>query len=316
MSNKFIIIYSDGPMGSSLLGSLLEQYGYLNLPFRKFFLKEYVMGTKNLNDKAIQYKFLETINWLSKPEKLGGTSVSDRDSRPKIIRANKPSDKEIYDFLSFNPTSLDALLTHCFLFGNKFIRYKSNYLPVRGFIIQEVSEINHNSELSTYSYIAKLSSLNNFSCYVMNRSFKEWVSSLLSQQDSRINSHSKIRTVSIEKLFKRWKTLQQITPHKNLFIIDINSIFLPNTKNINKFISESLSIPLINIKDFSINDFDLFGTIISFKETFSPADLSYKNSNIISKFILSLFPISPKIIRFFLDIIFNILRYLRIFKVK
>ena len=303
-------------MGSSLLGSLLEQYGYLNLPFRKFFLKEYVMGTKKLNDKAIQYKFLETINWLSKPKQLGGTSVSDRDSRPRIIRANKPSHKEIYDFLSFNPENLDALLTHCFLFGNKFIKYKSNYLPVRGFIIQEVSKINNNSESSTYSYIDKLSSLDNFSCYVMNRSFKEWVSSLLSQQDSRLNAQAKNRTVSIEKLFKRWKTLQQIIPYKNIFTIDINSIFLPNTKNVNKFIAESLSIPLINIKYFSNNNFDLFGTITSFKETFSPADLSYKNSNIISKFILRAFPISPKIIRFFLDIIFNILRYLRMLKVR
>ena len=53
---KFIIIYSDGPMGSSVLAGLIEKYGFINLPFRKFFLSDYLMGEKSLEDKAMQHR--------------------------------------------------------------------------------------------------------------------------------------------------------------------------------------------------------------------------------------------------------------------
>lgn len=57
MNYKFIVIYSDGPMGASTFGSIFEKYGYLNIPFRKMFLSEYVMGIRNISDKAMQNKF-------------------------------------------------------------------------------------------------------------------------------------------------------------------------------------------------------------------------------------------------------------------
>ena len=81
MKYKFIIIYSDGPMGSTSLGSLIEKYGFINLPFRKFLLSEYVMGIRKLTDKSMQYRCIETINTLSEKLCLGGTSGKDRDSR-------------------------------------------------------------------------------------------------------------------------------------------------------------------------------------------------------------------------------------------
>ena len=83
---KFIIIYHDGPSGSSLFASLLEKYDYLNLPFRKFHLSDYVMGVRDLSDKTMQLKFIERIFDLSVPNMSGGVSVKDRNSRKKQIR--------------------------------------------------------------------------------------------------------------------------------------------------------------------------------------------------------------------------------------
>ena len=73
----------------------IEKYGFINLPFRKFFLSDYLSGEKSLENKAMQHKFLERIIQFSNPEKSGGVSVSDRNKRPKIIRTKKPSKEQI-----------------------------------------------------------------------------------------------------------------------------------------------------------------------------------------------------------------------------
>ena len=64
---RFLIIYSDGPNGSATLSSLLEKYGFVNLPIRKFNLSQYVMGVRSLSDKTMQLKFIDRINQLSYP---------------------------------------------------------------------------------------------------------------------------------------------------------------------------------------------------------------------------------------------------------
>ena len=95
MNYKFIIIYSDGPMGSTCLGSLIEKYGFLNFPFRKFFLSEYVMGLKKISDKSMQYRCIDNLIELSEKNVLGGTSIKDRDSRNPKIRTLKPKKDDI-----------------------------------------------------------------------------------------------------------------------------------------------------------------------------------------------------------------------------
>ena len=75
---QIIVIYSDGPMGSSCLGAIIEKYGFINLPFRKYFLIEYVMGIRKISDKAMQYKCLDCLKMLVDKGILGGTSVKDR----------------------------------------------------------------------------------------------------------------------------------------------------------------------------------------------------------------------------------------------
>ncbi len=137
---RFLIIYSDGPTGSSTLASLFEKYGFINLPFRKFNLSEYVMGTKNLSDKTMQLKFIDRIYKLSVPARSGGVSVKDRNRRKEIIRTNQPTKEEIDEFLSFEPPNLESLLSHCFLFASKFIMYKKNIPSPKGFIIQEMPQ--------------------------------------------------------------------------------------------------------------------------------------------------------------------------------
>ena len=64
----------------------------------------------------------------------------------------------------------------------------------------------------------------------MNREFKEWCASLLSQQDHKIENSLRGRIVSLEKLFKRWNKIQKLSKY-HINNIDLNSVLLPNIKN-------------------------------------------------------------------------------------
>ena len=46
---KLVVISSYGPMAASSLAALLEKFGFLNLPFRKIGLSEYIMGEREIN---------------------------------------------------------------------------------------------------------------------------------------------------------------------------------------------------------------------------------------------------------------------------
>ena len=57
MSVSLVVINSSGPMRSSLLVSLVEKWGYLNIPLRQTGLTEYLTGCRPLTDPAIRKNF-------------------------------------------------------------------------------------------------------------------------------------------------------------------------------------------------------------------------------------------------------------------
>ena len=231
-------------MGSSVLAGLIEKYGFINLPFRKFFLSDYLMGEKSLEDKAMQHRFLERINQLSNPEKSGGVSVLDRNKRPKIIRTKKPSKEQIKSFLSYTPNDISSLLLIALNF-NHFTIYKDKINKYNGIILQEMPQFKLLSSSRQYEYVKNLKALNQTTFFVMNRDFKTWCSSLLSQQDSTKSNLSKLKLISLEKLYKRWVFIQNQTKMKDSIEINLNYILQPNTKKANTYISSQLGVKCI-----------------------------------------------------------------------
>ena len=311
---KFLIIYSDGPTGSSTLASLFEKYGFINLPFRKFNLSEYVMGVKSLSDKTMQLKFLDRIDKLSVPARSGGVSVNDRNRRKEIIRTNKPTKKEIDEFLSFEPSNLESLISHCFLFTSKFIIYKNNIPSPRGFIIQEMPQFKIKHSFTEYEYIKKLNKLDSFIFFITHRDFKSWCSALLSQQDSKLSRFSKLNLISLEKLYLRWLFIKKLVKDRNICSININSILLPNTEETNKLISKKIGLKNINLRTLINVEFDMYGSILKFNEAFTPSDLSFKKSNFIAKIILTNYSNFPYPLRIIFDYFFNALRLLKLLR--
>lgn len=315
MEYKFILIYSDGPMGSTSLGSLFEKYGFLNLPFRKFFLSEYVMGIRKIEDKKMQYRCIENLNELSKLKVLGGTSMKDRNSRKGLIRTFEPSKEEINKFLAFKPKSLNSLISHCFIFTAKHINYKNFNIPLRGFVIYEMPQFKINYKYTEYEYLKVLTKLNNFKCFIMNRNFKEWSASIISQADCRVKRNYILPKVSLEKLFKRWKDIQNLSSMNSLYTINIDSIHLPNTMKTNWLISQITNLPLLNEDLLKSQKYDLYGSILSYQKAFTPGDRSFQDTIYINKIILGNFTKLHLIFRDIVDIIFNCLRFLGFLKI-
>tara|TARA_Y100000991_G_C21951471_1_gene339997 strand:+ start:355 stop:1296 length:942 start_codon:yes stop_codon:yes gene_type:complete len=311
---RFIVIYSDGPCGSSNLASLLEKYGFINLPIRKLHFSEYLMGSKSLSDKSMQMQVLTSLKIYSNPVRLGGLSVKDRNSRGKIRRYNKPTQDEIDNFLLFEPKSIKSLLVHCFTFASKFVVYKDIISKPKGIIIHEMPQFVIKHEFTEKEYINKLIKSENISFFVLSRDFKSWCAALLSQQDSKLGILSRLNFVSLEKLYLRWLFIQNLGQDKNISEIKLNDILLPNTKKTIDLLQKKLNLEPIIFNKLVKEEFDIFGSIIKFKEAFTPSDLSLKKSNFLAYQILKNYPKFPKLLRNLLDYLFNSFRLIRLFR--
>ena len=272
------------------------------------------MGVRSLSDKTMQLKFIDRINQLSYPARSGGVSVEDRNRQKEVIRTNKPTKKEIDEFLSFEPPNLESLIIHCFLFASKFIIYKNNIPSPKGFIIQEMPQFKIKHSFTEYEYIKKLTQIDRFICFVMHRDFKSWCSALISQQDSNLKRFSKLKLISLEKLYSRWLFIKKLITEKDICALNINSLLLPNTEVTNKLISKKLGLKNINFRDLINEEFDLYGGIVKFNKAFTPSDLSFKNSNFIAQLILNYYILLPYPLRIICDYFFNFLRLLKILR--
>ena len=301
-------------MASTNLGALFEQYGYLNLPFRKFLLSEYVMDIRDINDKSMQYKCLANLESLSQPSSLGGVSLKDRNSRKAKVRAKRPTENAIDEFLSFQPSNIYELLTHCFIFNAKHITYKKFNKKINGFIIYELPQFIKKYNFTQVDYIEKLKTYENFKFILMNRKFKYWCASLISQQDSKLINSRFLNTVSIEKLFKRWRTIQYLAKLENIQTFDFDKVLLPNTGKTNLSIASLLNVKNIEYKDLSSRKFDLYGSILNFDFAYKPSDRSFEELNLIFRNLLYLFPNMPLFFRVLFDLIINIFRKFGFFR--
>ena len=47
---KIVLVNSTGPMGSTVVGSLIEKFDFINIPLRKLGLHDYLVGMRDISD--------------------------------------------------------------------------------------------------------------------------------------------------------------------------------------------------------------------------------------------------------------------------
>ena len=308
---ELVVINSYGPMGTSVVGSILEKFGYINLPIRKRKLEDYVLGKKDIQDTYFKNRTLELFNNLSKGNNSGGTGVLDRNKNSKQKKLDINLVKfELEHFTNKNYSNLEDMYFDSMIIANKATIYKKKIKNVVG-SIELATNLEKVDNKKLFEFYKK--KFNKVKFINLNREFVSWLNSLLSQ---RLLEENRSLIPNIVKLSSRKRDYDNYL--KNSLYYDsldlsFEDIFIPNTlntiKKIEYFLKKNISKVILENEYF-----DLYGAERNFMTTFTKADDDINYISKLSKLIASKINSHPNLL---IDILFQfsyIIDYLTIKK--
>ena len=273
---KIILINSHGPMGSSVVSSIIEHLGFLNIPVRKLGLFDYLSNKIPRNSNHMIRRFEKLIKKHSSSHKIGGVNVLDRNSgvfnqfidKESIFeKLNALKKKQVKD-----PIELYEQLRCSY---NNSLLYKSVNNNFTGHI-EMTTKIHHHDPIELYKLLKE-----NFSeFYVINlrRDFTSWLNSLFSQWHLNKKNEKKLRLVNIKKLYDDYNNYNNFLNSFPGLEINFDDIFLPNSENtIKKIVKYFGKKNNLNWKELK---YDLYGNIVHYHKAF---DMRDDNINYLSK---------------------------------
>ena len=262
------LINSFGPMASSVIASIVEHMGYLNIPLRKLRLNHYINNDLDVNNLYMREKFLEIIKSHSKKTYHGGLSVIDRQSglKHELVDLSKVKN-DLENLYSKNFQNIVDQYTYLRNLYKKAVVYKEVIKKHKGHIELTTDIYKFNQKSLYHSY------LNNFDgVFYINiiRSFSSWFSSLSTQWFVDNSIKQKFQWINIEKVYKDYQTYKDAYDQMPGLSISFDEIFYEN-KYIIKKISKYLNFEFHNVDWESVN-YDLYGKLRDFEKTFTKFD--------------------------------------------
>ena len=267
---KIVVINSFGPMGSTVCASIIEKFGYLNIPLRKLGLHEYLLGKRDLNDRYMINRLQTVLMSHSKHRQQGGVSVIHRDSSlPVLLTDTELVSEDLVSLTTFEPKSLSELY------------YKIRDIYVKAVIYKEIKIHSYNKQIELTTdirlhspeklYDAYLREFKNVKMIHLKRDFISWINSYASQWFATPYYSSVMKYLNLDAIQKTYDQYQKTISELPGLTIDTKELLLPNTNNTIKRLSEYLEeeIPLIEWKK---EKYDLYGRISDFSTTFTPFD--------------------------------------------
>jgi hypothetical protein len=267
MSVSLVVINSWGPMGSSLLASLVEKWGYLNIPIRQTGLTEYLMGRRPLTDPAIRKNFRQSFERASKPGRHLGLSVSDRDSAVS---------KVLIDFARIEDKLAQLEVSH-------FDRIEDLYNAYRALYSEAVcykridSRPGQHIELVVDGWRAfgdkgieevYAEHFDDVKFFHMTRNFDEWAESLASQYMANANRRYQFRLGQAAEEYEKYnESIDRLSGIK----VDIDDLMIPNFSKAVALLSDILG-PIKKSSKLEQEVFDVWGGLAKFEYTFSKRD--------------------------------------------
>jgi len=282
-----VVINSFGPMGSTVLSSILEKYGFLNLPIRKLGLSDYLTNQRSLYDPFMINRFLSTVEDQNKTKAMGGISVLDKEKNIQRHIDKKLIEKELLQLHSYKADSIVKLYDYLKSLYVKAIVYKKiNHSNGKHIELLTGRDLKHDPKKLYASFN------NNFdNVYFINihRKFHSWCNSLVSQWFTKSfgKSFHRFNIKKIHSAFKHYEEFTQSIPGMN---IDFDDFFFPNTEKLIESISNYINIELDSNIILEDQSYDLYGALSSYKKTFTKFDdnqrfLSNRTINAINKYI-------------------------------
>lgn len=274
---KLIVINSAGPMGSTVLGALIEQFGYQNLPTRKRGLHDYLMGKRSVADNHLRLRTRQLVESLATPRVGGGTSVIDRD-RQKPIRRLDPAKIE-GDLLAFERTRFTSV-ADMYLESSQLLAKGVTYKPVwpkpRGWI-EYTTDIEAFADSASDLYERYCREFSDVLFFHMHRDFVGWLDSLSSQLllSRRLTvDNARLRLSGARRRYDHYEQAVSAIPGIH---ISFESLFLPNTPHLIEKLGTLLGPPeCVNLESAN---YDLYGSVTDYRSAFSRDDVTGKYLN-------------------------------------
>ena len=266
--SKIVLVNSYGPMGSTVLASIIEKFGFGNTPVRKLGLNEYLMGKIDPNSDFMKERIISIMSDHQNPISIGGISVLDRDNNEEIrlidpvkFHAKKSS------FKRKQSTSLSDLFISCRRFYDECVVYKN----VTNDAYMQI-ELTTNNQHYNAKELYKAYRKNFDEVYIISltRNFESWINALASQAMSHPNFKNRYLFAPHEQ-HKIWKNYNNHIEAADGLIVSFEQLFDDPLEKLVPILSDYLSMPKPNI-DFKNSDYDLYGRLKNYKETFTPFD--------------------------------------------
>ena len=277
---KTVVINSSGSMGMSVVGAIVEKFGYLSIPLRKLGLHDYLVGKRTQDDRFFQERVISSLKAANNLSRLGGISIRDRDkSKPRqSININLISNeinyitnnkfKDIYSLYDYSREAYAKALSYKTSYHKPFhhIEFTSDiekYDPVKLFE-------SYQREFGDVRYIT------------LHREFVSWLDSLLATRFTSPRFKTKYY-FALHSGFNQFSKYENVASQLPGLHLNFEDLFLPNTDNIFKKISNFLD------EDRSIKneEYDLFGKLMSYNRAFTQVDKPGKNFSKLSIYVIN-----------------------------
>ncbi|AGF78984.1 hypothetical protein UWK_02445 [Desulfocapsa sulfexigens DSM 10523] len=264
---KIVVINSNGPMGSSVVGAIVEKFGYLNAPVRNLGLNRCLLSQNETDIGRFKQNFINMFTSQSKKIKMGGVSMLDRDSGPSYCPIDKSLiEKEISDIEKSEFTSISDLYTSLRSAYTKAIKYKtSKHVPGKHIEYTTYFDQYPTKELCD----AYVDEFKDVTFIHMHRNFVGWVESVMSQYFS--GSH-RWHIILLHALRRRYVDYENSIKHCPGLHIDFDSLFKEDRNQVIAAIAEELCEPVPLLKWDNVS-YDLYGQLRDFSSTFTLADV-------------------------------------------
>ena len=264
---KLVVINSFGPMGASLLASLVEKWGYSNFPMRLGpVLIEYLTGERDLSDPKIKAKFRQIFVSGSEHISRGGLSVVERDSgrRSQLLDlATVVEELDTLDAVSFG--SLAELYDAYRALYSRSIQYKAS-CPLPGCHIELANGYEGYGETDLETAFRK--HFGNVVFFHMTRDRNEWIESRASQYMAHPDGGRDFRLgQALDQYDEYIESISNLPGAK----LDFEQLLIPNLSDTIKLITEVLAqSPLL--ADFESEKFDVYGGVSDYRQAFTKKD--------------------------------------------
>ena len=265
---ELIVVNSLGPMGSSLVSSVLEKFGYINLPIRKRKLEEYILDNRKISDNYFKKRTIQVLNNLSK-NYSGGLGVLDRNNNIPTKKIDVSYiQNDINKFLNKDYDNIQDLYFDSMILANKGTVYKNKIKNVKGAIEQATYFTKFDNNKLRENYLKKFNKVRFIS---LQRDFIGWINSLLAQKICEKNRSFFPHLTKISSRKKQLDYYNKIIKQYDATIYDFNEVFKPNTDNFLKDICNLFGQDYQSF-DWENIHYDLYGSIRNFNQTFIKFD--------------------------------------------